>query len=63
MRHASFFDLKAFSERNKKCGVPHSGISHAYFRINIILYVSNYPPTKYFNWSNKNIWDNKISIF
>ena len=44
MRHASFFDLKAFSERNKKLGVPHSGISHAYFRINKILYVSNYLP-------------------
>ena len=63
MRHASFFDLKAFRKGNKKWGVPHSKISHAYFRINIILYVSNYLPTKYFNWSNKNIWDNKISIF
>ena len=63
MRHASFFDLKAFRKGNIKLGVPHSGISHAYFRINIILYVSNYLPTKYFNWCNKNIWDNKISIF
>ena len=33
MRHASFFDLKAFRKGNKKRGVPHSGISHAYFRI------------------------------
>lgn len=37
MRHASFFDLKAFRKGNKKWGVPHSGISHAYFRINNYL--------------------------
>ena len=63
MRHASFFDLKAFRKGNKKLGVPHSGISHAYFQINKILYVSNCLSTKYFNGCNKNIWDNKISIF
>lgn len=44
MRHASFFDLIAFSEKNKKLGVPHSGISHAYFQINIIIYWDNYLP-------------------
>ena len=44
MRHASFFDLKAFRKGNKKWGVPHSGISHAYFRINIILYAGNCLP-------------------
>lgn len=37
MRQASFFDLKAFRKGNKKWGVPHSGISHAYFRINNYL--------------------------
>lgn len=37
MRHASFFDLKAFRKGNKKWGMPHSGISHAYFWINYYL--------------------------
>lgn len=37
MRHASFFDLKASRKGNKKWGVPHSEISHAYFRINNYL--------------------------
>ena len=63
MRHASFFDLKAFRKGNKKWGVPHSGISHAYFQINKILYVSNCLSIKYFNGCNKNIWDNKIYNF